>query len=162
MKTKVSVSLAIAAASALGLMAQSAGSPPGPPPPAQVAAHRLTHLTTLLSLTSAQQNSATSIFSAEETTLETIHTSMTTARQALHTAVQANDANGISSAAAQIGSLTTQEVQARATADAAFYALLTAEQKSKFDELRPPHPGGGPAPGPLGPPGPPPAPPDQN
>lgn len=83
---------------------------------------------------------------------------MMTARTALQTAVEANDAAGIASAATQIGTLTTQEVQTRATADAAFYALLTStDQQAKFRQVEGPARGFGPPAGNRGPP-----PPDQN
>ena len=60
---------------------------------------------------------------------------METARTALQTAVEANDTTGVSSQANQIGTLTAQEVTARATADAAFYLILTSDQQTKFKTL---------------------------
>jgi Spy/CpxP family protein refolding chaperone len=88
---------------------------------------------------------------------------MRTAHEALKTAVEANDTATITAQAAQIGELTAQEVSARATAEAAFYAILTGDQQTKFKQLRG-GPGGfgGHGPGghgPGGPGGPPPAPP---
>jgi chemotaxis response regulator CheB len=118
------------------------------------------HLATLLSLTSAQQASATTIFTTEENTAENVHANLMSAHKALQTAVEANDANGISSAAAQIGTLTAQQVQARASADAAFYALLTNDQKTRSKQLHPTH-GFGTVVPPGAPPLPPP-PPDQD
>ena len=111
-----------------------------PPTPAQIVANRVARLTMLLTLTTTQQTQATNIFTTQQTALSGLEASMKTARATLLTAVEANDAGTISAQANQIGSLTTQEVAARATADAAFYAILTADQKTKFKQL----PGGGP------------------
>jgi len=60
---------------------------------------------------------------------------MKAARTALKTAVEANDTAGIPAQASQIGSLTTQEVQAEATANAGFYAILTPDQQTKYNQL---------------------------
>ncbi len=104
-------------------------------------ANMVARLTTLLSLTSAQQTSATTIFTTEETALAALRPQMDTARTALTTSVEAGDTSGISIAATQIGSLTTQEVLARGTADALFYAILTTDQQTKYKTLG--GPGGG-------------------
>jgi Spy/CpxP family protein refolding chaperone len=117
--------------------------PPTPPSPEQVVAGRVARLTTLLSLSTGQQASATSIFTAEENALSRNRQNIVAAHTALDTAVQANDTAGIASAANQIGTLTAQDVQARATADAAFQAILTTDQKTKLQQL-------GPAGGPRG------------
>lgn len=117
-----------------------------------MATHQVTRLTTLLTLTAAQQAQATTIFTAEATANSTTMASMRTARTALKTAVEANDQAGIATQASQIGSLTTQQVSDQAKAQAAFYAILTADQKTKYDSLGGPGgfggpggPGGGPA-----------------
>lgn len=96
---------------------------------AQIAANPVTRLTTLLDLTAAQVASATSIFTAAQTTVATVSTNLQTAQTALQTAVQAASASGVSTAAAQIGTLTTQQVLANANADLAFYAILTSTQQ---------------------------------
>jgi Spy/CpxP family protein refolding chaperone len=72
--------------------------------------------------------------------------------------VKNNDSAGIAAAAVTIGELTTQQVQAKATADAALYAILTPDQQTKFSTIEKhgprgfgPHgggPGGGMPPGP--------------
>jgi len=103
---------------------------------AQIVAARVARLTKLLTLTTAQQNSATTIFTTEQTALDALETNFTTAETALQTAIKANNAAGISTAATQIGNLTAQEELAKGTAEAAFYALLTAEQKTLYDTLR--------------------------
>jgi len=93
-------------------------------------------LTTLLDLTTAQQTQATAVFLAEETTLASLTTPMQTAQTALQTAVVKNDKAGITTAAGTIGTLTTQQVTADATADAAFYLILTATQQTKYTALQ--------------------------
>jgi Spy/CpxP family protein refolding chaperone len=67
---------------------------------------------------------------------------MQAARTALQTAIESNDTAGINAQAAQIGTLTTQEVEAQATARAAFYAILTADQQTKYKQLMAAGPGG--------------------
>lgn len=149
----------IYSALALGLLsstvwAQTSGATRTPPDPAQMIANRVARLTTLLTLTTDQQTAATAIFTTEQTAVSALMASMQSARTALHTAVQSNDLAGITAAATQIGALTTQQIEAQAKADAAFYALLTPDQQTKYNELRSGgfgHPGHG---GPGGPGGP--------
>ncbi|HUI54435.1 MAG TPA: Spy/CpxP family protein refolding chaperone [Bryobacteraceae bacterium] len=140
----------------------STSMPPAPPTPAQVAANMVARLTTLLDLTSAQQATATAIFAAQVTTDQAIATQMQTAQTALQTAITSNSKSGIIAAAGTIGSLTTQQVTADAEADAAFYAILTTAQQTKYATLQPPGQGagapggpggGGPGGGPRGGPG---------
>jgi Spy/CpxP family protein refolding chaperone len=101
-----------------------------------MATRLVTRLTTLLDLTAAQQTAATTIFTTEFTTLQPIQSGMQTAQKALATDIQSNNTSGISAGAQTIGSLTEQRVQATATADAAFYALLTAAQQTKVNTLK--------------------------
>jgi Spy/CpxP family protein refolding chaperone len=117
------------------------------PTPAQTIVNRIARLTTLLTLTTAQQTEATTIFTNEQTALSGIPTSMQTARTALQTAIEKNDVTGITTQATQIGSLTTQQLEIQAKADAAFYAILTADQQTKYNQLQGSGlggPGGGP------------------
>jgi Spy/CpxP family protein refolding chaperone len=143
------VGFSLVALSATLLLAQWSGTPPTP---AQQAAHEVARLTKELTLTSAQQSQATTIFTNQDTALASVRSSLGTARKALETAVEANDSASIASTAAQIGTLTTQEVQTTASANAAFYAILTAEQQTIYKAL--PHGGFGfgRGPGPGGPP----------
>jgi hypothetical protein len=76
---------------------------------------------------------------------------MQTAQTALQTAITSN--SGIAAAAAAIGSLTTQQVTADATADAAFYEILTSTQQAKYTTLQPLGLGVGGGPGGHGGPG---------
>jgi Spy/CpxP family protein refolding chaperone len=106
-----------------------------PPSPEQQVANRVARLTTLLTLTPAQQTQATTIFTTEQSALASVSASMKTARTTLQGDVETNNTTGISAQAGQIGSLTTQEVEATATANAAFYAILTADQQTKYKTL---------------------------
>jgi hypothetical protein len=144
MNRRIIFTITIAALSAVVALAQG---PRTPPTPAQMVANRVAHLTALLTLTTAQQTSATTIFTTEETTLSGIHSNMDTVHTALKTAVEAHDTAGISSAANQIGSLTTQQVIAQAGAESAFIALLTADQKTKYATVGPRGMGGRGGPG---------------
>jgi hypothetical protein len=112
------------------------GVQPSPPPVADRVASRVARLTKLLTLTTAQATNATSLFTVAETAEDTIRTNLATAQTARITAVEANSAAGITAAANQIGTLTASEVQTRSTADAAFYATLTATQQTLYKELQ--------------------------
>jgi len=107
---------------------------------------KVDRLATLLSLTDAQKTEATTIFTNAYNSSQSIHTSLQTDQQTLSTAVKANDTAAIDQVSATIGTLQGQLAAINAKADAAFYAILTADQKAKYDAL--PH--GGPG---FGPPG---------
>jgi len=96
---------------------------------------RVDRLTKLLTLTPAQAASATSIFTIEVTAVEPLKASVATAKTALDTAIESNSATEISAAITMIASLHSQILQAEATADAAFYALLTSTQQTVDKEL---------------------------
>jgi protein CpxP len=97
--------------------------------------HRVAYMTTVLSLTSAQQTQITSVLTNASSNKSTIHAGMKAAHDALRTAVHANDAAGMEQAATTIGSLTTQETLAHAKTEAAVYLLLTPEQQTKMTAL---------------------------
>jgi Spy/CpxP family protein refolding chaperone len=152
MQRRILAATALAALSAV--LGNAQGTAPTPPTTAQIVANQVARLTKLLDLTSAQQTSATTIFTTEQTALATLRTSMQTAHTALQTAITSNDTATISTDAAQIGTLTGEQVLAQATASAAFYATLTADQQSKFETLGPlGGPGGFNGPGGFGGPG---------
>ena len=121
--------------SALAVTLMSAQGGPTAQTPAQLAARQVSMLTTLLSLTSAQQASATTIFTTEETTLATSRTSLRQDESSLQTAIEANDSATIESDATAIGTLQGQGILARSQAEAAFYMLLTADQQTKYKQL---------------------------
>ena len=111
-------------------------------------AHQVDRLTSLLTLTAAQQTQATTLFTNAAAANAALRTNMQTARTSLKTAVQANDTASIDNLTAQIGSISGQELNISSKADAGFYALLTADQKTKYAALR--GPGGPGGPGPMG------------
>jgi hypothetical protein len=92
----------------------------------------LNSLTNLLGLTSSQQQQAATIFTAAVTTHAAIRTNMKAARQSLTTAIMNNDSGGIGQASLAIGSLTAQLTAAGANANAAFFQILTTDQKNKL------------------------------
>jgi Spy/CpxP family protein refolding chaperone len=94
-------------------------------------------LTQTLTLNSAQQAQATTIFTSAQTANQSVMASLRDARTALTAAIKANDAGAIATASNTIGTLTGQMTANTAKADAAFYATLTADQQAKFT------PGGG-------------------
>src|SRR5579884_768721 len=131
MKTRLAGICSLALTCGL-MLAQAQSSPPTPPSPAQMAAHEVSFLTQLLSLTTDQQKQVTTILTAATSSESSLHSGLQAAHAALETAVQANDSAGIATAATKIGELTAQQVQAKATADAAIYTLLTPDQQTKF------------------------------
>jgi len=102
---------------------------------AEIVTVRVDHLTKLLNLTTAQAASATATFTIEVTAVEPLQASLATAKTALDTAIESDSTTGITAAIATISSLRSQILQAEATADATFYASLTAPQQTIDKEL---------------------------
>jgi Spy/CpxP family protein refolding chaperone len=146
---KYLVTAVLAALISLPLSAQT----PTPPSAEQIAQHQVKTLTTLLSLTSNQQEQANEIYrnaaKAEQSWIE----AEKKAREALRVAARNNDASTIDRVSAALGQSTARSTSIRAKADAAFYQILTSEQQSKLSELEGEHLGPFGMPG--GPPGPP-------
>ena len=85
-------SLALAAVLGLITMAQAQTTPTHTPPsPATIAQHEVQRYTTLLTLTPAQVEQATTYFTAEATARQNARASERTAHQALEAAIKAND-----------------------------------------------------------------------
>jgi hypothetical protein len=103
-----------------------------PPDVATIVAHEVSFLTSLLTLTTGQQTQATTIFTTALNSITPIQTIITTAQTALATAVKNNDTAGITTQSTAIGAAQGQIVAIQAKADAAFYALLTSDQKTKL------------------------------
>ena len=133
--------LAAALVAAQGFGPRAGGAPGTPPDPATMAQMRVSMLATLLSLTDAQKTQATTIFTDAATAAQTIHASLQTIQTTMTAAVKANNTAAIDQAAGTIGTLQGQLTAINAKADAAFYAILTADQKTKYDAL--PHGGPG-------------------
>lgn len=138
--------------------AQAPAMPPEPPSASDMAAHQVSRLTQRLSLTSDQQTKATEIFANAANSAESNRTNMRSAHDALIKAIEANNSGAITAAAQQIGNLTAEQIEAHANAQAAFYAILNADQKTKYQTMlmRGPHGFGPHAPGAAPPPPPPP------
>jgi len=134
MKTQVSKLFLTSLMAASCLLAQSTTRTP--PDPATMAQHRVTRLTTLLTLTAAQQQQATNIFTNSATADANVRTGLKTAHQALSDAIKKNDTAGIDRAATTIGSLTAQVASTDGKAEAAFYQILTPDQQTKLAALK--------------------------
>lgn len=142
-----------AAVALLTTVAFAQGRGPGgtPPDPQTLIQMRVSFLTTFLNLTDAQKASATTIFTDAYTASQSPQSSLKSARQALSDAIKSNNTGAIDQASATIGTLSGQLTAIDGKAEAAFYALLTADQQAKYDSR--PHGGpgfGGPG-GPRGP-----------
>lgn len=124
MKRRITI-LTLLALSALPVLAQ-----PGP----RTQASRLDYLAGYLSLTEAQKTQAQSIFTAAQTAAETARGQMDSARTTLTAAIKANASEAeLDRLAAAIGVIEGQLTAIHAKAESKFYALLTAEQKTKYD-----------------------------
>jgi len=134
---RVLMGIVCAALSTALMNAQSSQVAPTRPTPEAMIAKQVSRYTTLLSLDAGQQGKATALLLAEHNATATLRSSMRTAQQALRTAVENNDTAGISAAATQIGNLTAQEVQAHATAQAGFAAMLSPAQQATYKQLGP-------------------------
>lgn len=143
--------LAAVATLATGMMfAQGRGGHGGPGPnngttttdPATLIANKVAFLKSLLTLSDAQAASATTIFTNELAAETTARASLDTAETSLQAAIKSNSTTQIDTLAAQIGTIHGQLTAIDAKADAAFYALLTADQKTKYDTLNQGHAGG--------------------
>jgi Spy/CpxP family protein refolding chaperone len=111
------------------------GFPGGQMDPAKMVEARVAMLTQTLNLTEAQKAQALKIFSDAQAAAERFREEMQVARQELQTAIKANDLASIERNAREIGTATGEMTIIDARAQAAFYALLTAEQKTKFDQM---------------------------
>src|ERR1700691_221921 len=132
-------SLALLAALGLLPMALAQTPPHTPPTPAAMAQHEVQHYTTLLSLTPAQVEQATTIFTTEAAAHQNSWASERAAHQALAAAAKASDLGTIQSTAHTLGQMEAERTVAHSTARAQFYAILAADQKAKYAELEKGH-----------------------
>lgn len=102
------------------------------PNPATMVQRQVGHLTRSLSLTTAQQGQATTLFTNAQSANQTVMTSLHEARTSLAAAIKSNDTNAIATLTGQIGTLTGQMLANTAKADAAFYTTLTPDQQAKY------------------------------
>ena len=89
-----------------------------------------------LGLTDSQRQQAQTIFDAARQSSETARGQLASAREALQAGIKANRSEAeLDRLAAAVGTVEGQLIAIDAKASAKFYALLTAEQKAKYDEL---------------------------
>lgn len=124
-----------------------------PPDPQQMIEMRVNRLGNYLTLTDDQKTRATTIFTEAHAAGTNARTSMQETREQLAAAVKENNTASIDRLATTLGGLSGQLTAIDAKAQAAFYGLLTAEQKTKYDQ-RPERGAGRPPGGPFGGPGP--------
>jgi Spy/CpxP family protein refolding chaperone len=121
------------------LFAQAADSTPEAPNASAHAAkrvqHRVKHLTSALSLTTAQQAQVTTILTNAMASQSTAYASMKTAHTSLQNAIHSNDAAAMEQAANSLGAMSAQKTLARAKTEAAIYQTLTPEQQAKMAQL---------------------------
>jgi Spy/CpxP family protein refolding chaperone len=114
-------------------------SPSSPPNPTERAQHHVKMMTTLLNLTAAQQQQATTIFLNASRSEDSVHQNMKSAHESLHTAIKNNDSAGMEQAATMIGQYEGQLTLIHAKSEAAFYQTLTPEQQTKLAEFESEH-----------------------
>jgi Spy/CpxP family protein refolding chaperone len=142
-------SLALFAVLGLLPMAQAQTTPHTPPTPAMIAQHQVQRYSTLLTLNANQVEQATTIFTTEAATAQNARTTEHSAHQAMETAIKANDTAAIQSTSATLGQISAERENAHALARAQFYAILTADQKTKYSQLEEEHMMGGFGHGPM-------------
>lgn len=106
------------------------------------AQNQVQFMTARLSLTAEQQSQATAIFGGAASTESSLHASLRTAQQGLNDAVKSDNTVAMEQLSFTIGNLTSQLTLARAKTRAAFYRILTPEQRTKLDQLENQHPAG--------------------
>lgn len=111
-----------------GLMAQAAPAMPS-------VQNRVKFMAERLSLSAEQQSQATAIYTSAAGAESSLHANLRTAEQSLRDAVKSNNAVSMEQLAATIGTLTSQLTLARAKTEAAFYQILTPEQRAKMDQI---------------------------
>ena len=102
---------------------------------AKMVQHRVNRLTTVLSLTTAQQTQVTTILTNAMASHSTESASMKTAHTNLQNAIRSNDAAAMEQAANSLGAMSAQKTLARAKIEAAIYQTLTPEQQAKMTQL---------------------------
>jgi Spy/CpxP family protein refolding chaperone len=93
-------------------------------------------LSTLLSLTTTQQQQANSIFSAAIASKTALRSQVQAAHDALSEAVKTNNATTINQASAAIGALGAQKRALGAQANSNFYQILTPAQQATLSAFQ--------------------------
>lgn len=138
---------ALAAAMAMAQMRGGFGG--AQPDPARMVEARVAMLAQALGLTEAQKAQALKLFTDAQEAGQKFREEIQVARQEMQTAIKANDLAAIERNAREIGTATGEMTVIEARAQAAFYASLTPEQKTKYDQM--PARGFGMGPGAMGP-----------
>ncbi len=126
----------VAGLAATMAMAQMRGGLAGAQPdPARMVEARVTMLTQALNLTDAQKMQAIKLFTDAQEEGQRFREEIQVARQEMQTAIKANDLAAIERYAREIGTATGEMTVIEGRAQAAFYALLTAGQKTKYDQM---------------------------
>jgi Spy/CpxP family protein refolding chaperone len=112
---------------------------PTPPTPSEMAKHQVKLLTTLLSLSSTQQQQATTIYTNAATAEQAALGNGKALHESLRSAIKNNDATAIDQVSSTMGQSAAQLTSIKAKADAAFYQILTPEQQGKVSELESQH-----------------------
>lgn len=151
MKSKITLATTILALIAASLLfAQGPPNAPDPPSPQAMAERQAKMLTTVLSLSNAQQQQVRTIFTKAATDASALHDNLKIARESLSDAVKSNDIATINQASNAIGKLVAQMTATKAKADATLFQILTPDQQNKLTELEKEGPGrlmvGGPPP----------------
>ena len=137
-KTAIALALICMFASP-ALFAQATESTPDAPSAstrgAKMVQHRVNYLTTVLSLTTAQQAQVTTILTNAVASHSNASASMKTAHTNLQNAIHSNDAAAMEQAANSLGAMSAQKTLARAKTEAAIYQTLTPEQQTKMSQL---------------------------
>jgi Spy/CpxP family protein refolding chaperone len=102
---------------------------------ARMIQRRVAKMTTLLTLTPAQQTQVTAILTSAAQSRAGDRGSMKQVRAQMRTAIEANDSATIEQASNQIGNIAAQNAAARAKTAAAIYQILTPDQKAKAQQL---------------------------
>lgn len=137
---RILMSIAAVAALAAGMASAQAPAGPQQPAPGKSAMKPGTILRRrmgqALNLTAAQKQQAKSIFQQARVNAQPVAQQLKENREALATAVKANDSAQIQSLSAQQGNLRGQILAIRSDAMAKFYAILTADQRAKAEQLQ--------------------------
>lgn len=105
-------------------------------PPALDPTDPVGYWTNSLGLDAGQQASLKAILSDQQNSASALKSNLENARAALAAAVKANSSDSqIDQLSGDLAAAFAQAVAAQAKAAAKFYALLTADQKQKFDKL---------------------------
>ena len=132
-----------AAAALAGTLAFAQPAGPGSPPdPATMATLQVNQLAAQLNLTDAQKAQAITIFTDAGTAAQPLQTAMRTDQQALTAAVKTNAIGTIDSLSVAMGGLQGQLTSINSKAQAAFYAILAADQQKLYNAMPQGGPGG--------------------